>query len=86
MANLHNKSDCLVCGGHPEDADEMRRMIKETHLAVVGHEKIGVSGLVLRMYRVERKQRRQTWYLTIIAAASLGSAIGFKEFLLHIFK
>ena len=60
-------------------------MIKETHMAVCGHAELGVTGLVKRMERNERKVRRLTFFGTVIGAAALGSWLGLKQFVVSLF-
>ena len=72
--------------GRPEDDEELRRMIKETHLAVVGNEALGVTGVITRLSKVERKQRWIMFYATIIGAAVISNLVGFKQFLIGLFK
>jgi len=70
-------TDCLGCPKFPE-RDKLAKMIAETHLAVVGNEKIGVTGLVTRVNRVEHKQRKMWLYTFFGGGVIAGAALGVK--------
>ena len=73
-------------GQNPQLDAETVRMIKETHLAVVGDTKLGVPGLVSRMDTVERDQRKTLTYALFGAGAVSGAALGLKGIITSLFS
>lgn len=63
------------------DGLQLRKMIRETHLAVVGDATIGVTGLVTRMNKVERRQRKWALHAVWLGGLVAGAALGAKEFI-----
>jgi hypothetical protein len=73
----HEKDACLTCP-NLIDRDELGRMIRETHLAVVGNPRLGVTGLVSRMEHVEEKQRKITLQAVGFGGVVAGAVVGLK--------
>jgi len=65
-----------------KEFDELKGDIRDIKIAVIGDEKIGATGLVKRVARLEKKQRRRElrW------AALTGLVIGAVEGIKHLFS
>ena len=59
--------------------EEIKRDIRDIRIAVIGDEHIGVSGLVKRVAKLEKRDRRRELRWAMLTGAVLGTWEGIKH-------